>query len=219
MPPRPSDAKIQEEYLRLLQSAAFRPTLRKLAGRPWYDIVMAVVTAMTTIGIPISLYHLYRILTHKKRVRKGLIAVARVARPITTYPLMVNSDLTSVPGTVAPGMVIGSFQPRARQDAEYWLDLAIKLSFLTPEDVQTPEEKAAVKWLADQRYVESRRLRLPMSLTDGCEVYAFHVMLAGDYFPGGVFNAAEIPCVAVPGPVGAIQAVPWWIARGERPPG
>ncbi|WP_165243504.1 hypothetical protein [Paludisphaera soli] len=218
MNPRPSDAKILEDYLRFLESTAFKPTLRKLAGRPWYHIVMGVISAATTIGIPIALYHLYRILTHKKRVRKGLIAVAKAARPITTHPLMVNSALTSVPGTVAPGMVIGSFQPRARQDAEYWLDLAVKLSFLSPEVVETPEEKAAARWLSDEGYVESRRLCLPMSLTDGCEVFAFHVMIPGDYFTGGLFKAGELPCVAVPGPVGAIQAIPWWIARGERPP-
>jgi hypothetical protein len=218
MTPPPSDAKIHEDYLRFLESRAFDPMLRKLAGSPWYDIVMGAVTAASIVGVPFALYHAYRILTYRKRVRQGLIAVARTARPINTYIKMVNNSLLKVPGSIAPGMVIGSFQPKARQDGEYWLNLMVKLAFLSPDDVETPEEKAAARWLSNENYVASRRLRLPMSLTDGCEVYAFLVMIPGDYFPNGVVATAEIPCVATPGPAGAIQVVPWWVARGEPRP-
>jgi len=217
MTTRPSPQQIHERYLEYLNSPAFTPILRRIAGRAWGHTIMAAVTAMGVVTVPISLHHAYKMLTHARRRRKEMIEVAKLARPIITYPLMVNSVLNSTPGSIAPGMVIGSFQPRARQDAEYWLELATKLSFFDPEDARTPEEERAARWLNDQTYVESRRLLLPMSLTDGCEVYAFHLRIVGDFLPGRV-AAAEIPCVAVPGPVGAIQPIPWWIAQGANPP-
>jgi hypothetical protein len=213
----PSPQQVHERYLEYLKSRAFTPILSRIAGRPWGHIIKAALAAVVIVTVPISLYHAYKMLTHAKRRRKEMIEVAKLAKPITTYPLMVNSVLNSVPGSIAPGMVIGSFQPRARQDEEYWQELTMKLAFFDPDDAQTPEEKQAARWLNDENYVESKRLLLPKTLTDGCEVYAFHVRIVGDFLPGRVAGA-EIPCVAVPGPIGAIQPIPWWIAQGASPP-
>lgn len=215
---QPGDEGIVQRYVEYLGSRRFDPVLARVAGRPWGHVVMALVTAATTVGIPIAVYHGVKMTTHRKRRRKAMSAAARVAKPIRTYPLMVNRKLTSTPGAVAPGMVIGSFRPHPAQDGEYWLDLAIKLSLLDADSLESREEKEAAKWLADEGYVESRRLRLPTSLTDGHEVYAFHLMIVGDHLRGGVIDGEPIPCVAVPGLVGAIQHTPWWIDGGEAPP-
>ncbi len=131
---------------------------------------------------------------------------------------MVNTLLTRKPGTIAPGLVIGSFKPRVAQDEEYWIDLLAKLTFLDPNSMETAEERGALAWMQDERYVESRRLRLPRSLTGGHEVYAFHVKLLGDYFRGGIVDGEDFHCMAVPGEVGAIQHIPWWIAEGQSTP-
>jgi hypothetical protein len=218
MPAHPGDEKIVERYIDYLGSRRFNPVLVKVAGRPWGHIIMALITAMTTVGIPIALYHGVKITTHRKRRRKAMVAAARVAKPIQTHPLMVNNKLTSTPGVVAPGMVIGSFRPRLAQDDEYWLDLAMKLSFLDADSLESPEEKEAARWLADEAYVESRRIRLPPGLTGGQEVYAFHLLIVGDHLRDGLIDGEPIPCVAAPGPVGAIQHIPWWVARGEPAP-
>ncbi len=212
MSSRIGDDRIVARYVDYLGSRRFDPVLVKVAGRPWGHIVMALLTVSTVVLVPVAACHGVKMLTHRKRRRKAMIA-----KPIQTYPLMVNRALTSVPGSVAPGMVIGSFQPRLAQNDEYWGDLMMKLALLDADDLETPEEKGAARWLADETYVESRRLRLPPSLTGGHEVYAFHLKIVGDHFRGGLVDGPSIPCVAAPGPVGAIQHVPWWIALGDAP--
>lgn len=218
MVPRSSDEKIVTDYLEYLDSRRFKPILQKLAGTPYFDVFVTLIAAASGVGAPFAVYHGWKVLNHRKRRRKAMIAVARAARPIKTYPVMVNTLLTKTPGAIAPGLVIGSFKPRAAQDEEYWLDLMVKFALIDPDAVETPEEKRAIAWLQDERYVESRRLRLPRSLTGGHEVYAFSVMLMGDHFRGGIVDGHDIHCVAVPGDVGAIQHIPWWIAEGKPAP-
>lgn len=215
---RPSDEKIVERYLEYLSSRKFNPVLKKLAGTPYGHVFVTFVSAMSGVGAPFAVYHGWKVLTHRKRRRREMIAVAKAARPIKTYPVMVNTLLTRTLGTIAPGLVIGSFKPRVAQDDEYWLDLMAKFAFLDPNSMETAEEKGAVAWMQDERYVESRRLRLPRSLTGGHDVYAFSVMLVGDHFRGGIVDGHDIHCMAVPGEVGAIQHMPWWIAEGQPAP-
>ena len=215
---RPSDEKIIGRYVEYLKSRKFNPVLQKIAGTPYGRVIVTLIAAMTGVGAPIAVVQGWKVLTHRRRWRKSMIAVAEAGRPIMTFPLMVNSALTRFPGAVAPGTVIGSFESKPELKMEYWKDLALKLMFLDPESVETPEEKQAARWLQDERYVESRRLRLPTSLTGGHEVYAFHLKVVGDYFPSGLADLPMIPCVAVPGDVGAIQQIPWWIAVDEPAP-
>jgi hypothetical protein len=218
MDPRPKDEKIVERYLEYLNSSKFNPVLQKLAGTPYGRVLLTLIAAASGIGAPIAVIQGWKVLTHRGRWRKSMIAAARSGRPIMTFPLMVNSALTRMPGAVAPGMVIGSFESNPEQTTEYWMNLAQKLMVLAPQSVESPEEKQAVQWLNDESYVESRRIRLPTSLTGGYVVYAFHLKLVGDYFPSGLVDIPMIPCIAVPGDFGAIQQLPWWIAVNQPDP-
>jgi hypothetical protein len=214
----PNDQKIVDRYLEYLNSRQFKPVLQKVAGTPYGRVILVLIAALSGVGAPIAVYQGWKVLTHRSRWRKSMIAVARSGRPIMTFPLMVNTALTRFPGTVAPGLVIGSFESNPEQTTEYWLNLAQKLTLLDPESVEAPEEKQALRWLQHQTYIESRRLRLPASLTGGHAVYAFHLKLVGDYFSSGLLDTPMIPCIAVPGAFGAIQQIPWWIAVDQPDP-
>jgi|GEM_PF-5304578 len=115
MNPRPHDMKIVDRYLEYLNSHEFNPVLQKLAGTPYGRVVMALMAAASGIGAPIAVIQGWKILTHRSRWRKSMIAVASAGRPKMTFPLMVNSALTRFPGTVAPGTVVANPQ----QTTEY----------------------------------------------------------------------------------------------------
>jgi len=215
---KPVEQEIHQRFVQYLESKDFNPFLKRLERPPLWRYLVAFLTFMTTVGIPITLYQIYKILTHRGRRRRELIAWAKGARPLMTYGLMVNSQLRSRPGTIAPGLVIGSFDPEANVTAEFMVDLAERIFDLSLADPTTPEEQAAHALMSDEVYVPGRRRLLPMALTQGREVYAFDLIIVGDYQPNGIVEAPMIPCLADPGPEGEIRMIPWWIVTREPAP-
>lgn len=214
------ESEILKRYVDYLESAEFTPTLKRLTSPPAWRYLAAFVAFMTTIGIPIAIYQVYKIATHRKRRRKEILDVARRSRPLVTYPLMVNRDLLTRPGSIAPGLVVGSFDPKANETVEFMATLAEKVAWLGLGEAQTPDERQAAELMEDEAFVPSRRRRLPGGLTGGREVYAFDLMILGDYLPSGTVEVPMIPCVAEPGPAGEIHMIPFWVATGEdRPDG
>lgn len=215
---KPIESEVRERYLRYLESPDFTPVLKRLERPPIWRYVAAFLAFMTTVGIPFTLYQVYRILTHRKRRRRELIAWAEDAVPLMTYGLMHNTALGSRPGTIAPGLVIGSFDPKANATAGFMTDLAGKILELSLDEPTTPEARQVHELMSDMIYVPDRRRLLPKTLTQGREVYSFDLMMVGDYQPGGTIEVPLFPCMADPGPEGEIRMIPWWVATGESAP-
>lgn len=215
---KPIEREVRERYVRYLESPEFGPFLKKLERPPVWRYVAAFLAFMTTVGIPFTLYQVYRIATHRKRRRRELIAWARDAVPLMTYGLMHNTALGSRPGVVAPGLVIGSFEPEANATTEFMVDLAGKIFSLSLEEPSTPVHRQVDDLMSDMMYVPDRRRLLPKELTDGREVYAFDLMMVGDYQPTGTVEMPLFPCLADPGPEGEIRMIPWWVVAGEPAP-
>jgi hypothetical protein len=215
---KPVESEIRQRFVQFLESKEFKPFLKRLERPPIWRYVAGFLAFMTTVGIPFTLYQAYRILTHRKRRRRELIAWAKGAVPVMTYGLMHNTALGSRPGVVAPGLVIGSFDPEANVTTEYMVDLAEKIFELSLAEPTTPEERQIHELMSDMAYVEDRRRLLPRGLTGGREVYAFDLMMVGDYQPNGVVETPLFPCLADPGPEGEIRMIPWWVVTGEPAP-
>src|SRR5688572_11212069 len=100
MDPHPNNEKIVDRYLDYLNSREFNAVLQKLAGTPYGRVLLTLIAAASGIGAPIAVIQGWKVLTHRSRWRKSMIAVARSGRPIMTFPLMVNTALTRFPGAV-----------------------------------------------------------------------------------------------------------------------
>jgi hypothetical protein len=192
---QPTSSQILNRYISYLRSPEFMPALKRLAPPPWWTYIVALLTFMT-IGLPITLYQIFRIVTHRRRCRREMIEVAERSVPVMTYPLMVNHSLREQPGSIAPGSVIGSFDPKANETVEFLATLAERIALIGPGDATTPDEQVAERMMADEVYVPFRRRRLPLGMTGGREVYAFDLMILGDYFPSGTVEVPMIPCVS-----------------------
>ncbi len=209
MLPPSHHAEIRRRFIAFVQSPGFQPYLKRLSGRPYARMFLAFVSFLTTIGIPVAIYQVFRILGHRKAYRKHLVEVAGRSIPLTAYPLMVNNSIGDEPGAVAPGLVIGSFDPKVGDDLESMSDLALKI--LSPESepgVSPADSEFAEALMEDIAYQPHRRRLLPLSLTGGREVYAFDLMIVSDFLPGGRISGARLPCLAEPGPTGEIHLVP-----------
>ncbi len=205
------DAEIRTKYLAYLNSPQFDRYLTPLAGRPYWRLALAVAACMTTIGIPIGIVQLYRYLRRGSALRKAMNQAAARSVPLITYPLMVNSQLLRTPGTIAPGLVVGSFDPEANTSVSFMTDVVHRVYEIELAGAKTPQEAEVERMMANVAYWQSRRRRLPPELTEGREVYAFDLMIVGDFLPSGLVTIPMIPCLAEPGPAGQIQMIPWWV--------
>ena len=76
---------------------------------------------------------------------------------------------------------------------EFLATLAERIALIGLGDATTPDEQEAERLMADEAYVPFRRRRLPLGMTGGREVYAFDLMILGDYLPDRDRRAANDP--------------------------
>ncbi len=161
-----------------------------------------ILFSLTGVGIAIAIGLFLRTLRqrhlHQTAFQKFAARAQRTV-PIWTYVAMANTQLMERPHTIAPALVIGTFDPVVGADGKAMLDMSIALS--------VSDDPALEAIMADEAFNEHRRRLLPASLTGTTEVFAFDLMINSDWLPGGDMNVA-IPCMAEPGSQGIITMLP-----------
>lgn len=218
------DQLIREAYVQFLRSREFDASFRKLHRPPRWRYILAVpmIASLAGVGLGLGLIASAWLTNRKrKRIRREMIAAAERSVPVMAYPLMANRALMGRKGTVAPALTIGTFETDASH--EEMVSLARKMLMVAHQDVSRESALAVIKMFDDEQYTPGRRRVVPEDLTGGRRVYAFDLMLIGDYLPTETLEIPMVPCVAEPGETGTIQMIPWWIAaralEGEEDPG
>jgi len=169
-----------------------------------------MILSLAAIGLGLGLI-LSAWLTNRKRkrIRQELIAAAERSVPVMAYPIMVNQMLLTRKGAVAPALTIASFEPDVKNDE--MAEIVGKLRMIAFAEASYESKRAVLKMLKDEEYTPGRRRAIPDDLTGGRRVYAFDLMMFGDYLPTDTLKVPLVPCLAEPGESGTIQMVPWWI--------
>lgn len=123
---------------------------------------------------------------------------------------MANSALMTRKGTIAPALVIGTFEKDVTTGE--MASLAKRMMLIELEDVSRESTLAVSNMFENVQCTPGRRRVLPEDLTGGRRVYAFDLMMIGDYLPTDTLEAPLIPSVAEPGESETIQMIPWSIA-------
>lgn len=166
--------------------------------------------SLAGVGVGLGLIASARLSVRKsKRIRRELIAAAERSIPVLAYPVLANRALLRQRSTVAPALVIATFEADATTGE--MAELAMRMTTVELQDVSEESIAAVTRMFDDERYSEGRRRALPEDLTGGRRVYAFDLMMFGDYLPTETLEIPLVPCVAEPGESGIIQMVPWWI--------
>jgi hypothetical protein len=175
-----------------------------------YILAVPMIVSLAGVGVGLGLILSARLSVRKRdRIRRELIAAAERSIPVMTYPLMANRALMRRKGALAPALVIGTFDADAT--AGEMADLARKMMTVDHQDVSDESRIAVNKMFEVEKYTPGRRRLVPEDLTGGRRVFAFDLMMIGDYLPTGALKMPLIPCLAEPGEAGTIQMVPWWI--------
>jgi hypothetical protein len=211
----PRDRLIRDGYIEFLRSKRFDPYFRKLHRPPRWRYILAVPMILSVAGIAVGLGLIAsaRLSGRKRnRIRQELISAAERSVPVMAYPLMANEALMRRKGTVAPALMIGTFETGVGY--EEMAGLARKM--LTVDHQKASNESTATvnKMFEDVTYAHGRRRAVPEDLTGGRRVYAFDLMMIGDYLPTDTLEFPLVPCLAEPGESGTIQMLPWWIVAG-----
>jgi hypothetical protein len=206
------DQLIRDAYIQFLRSREFDAYFRKLHRPPRWRYILAVpmIVSLAGVGVGLGLIASAWLSNRKrKRIRRELIAAAEHSVPVMAYPLMANRALMRRNGTVAPALTIGTFETDARN--EEMVTLAKRMLMVAHQDVSRESALTVIKMFEDEEYAEGRRRVVPNDLTGGRRVYAFDLMMIGDYLPTDTLELPMVPCLAEPGETGTIQMIPWWI--------
>lgn len=147
-----------------------------------------------------------------KQVGESLIHIAKNAEPVFAYPLMCDSALMEGETSVAPALVLISFDKKINATTAFLGKLVGKISELADSGAPTAEAGFAAGLFADEKYRFGHRILLPPSLTGGAKVYACHLQIHADNVPLPLRewfeNCPFLPCMATPGDEGFIEHVP-----------
>jgi hypothetical protein len=210
-----SHQRILAKYLQWANSPAGRAAL--MPRPPVIPYVLAGVLCLTVVAAPVGIGLAIGTALRRSRHRRqysDFLQLAARCRPITAYPLMVNRAALRTPGAVAPGLVIGSFDPRA--DHTFMSEIGLRIFAASGLD----DGSMLSTLMDDERFVRHRRRLLPLDQTDQIPVFAFDLMITGNHLPAGKVEGI-IPCLADPEskPIpnspdtyqGAIFTIPWQI--------
>ena len=206
------EQSIRDAYVDYLRSREFDAVFRRLHRPPRWRYILAVpmIVSLAGVGVGLGLIASAWLTNRKrKRIRQAMIAAAERSVPVMAFPLMANRALMSRKGTVAPALVIATFDADAI--THEMADLATRMLMVDPETVSRESVMAVESLFEDERYTPGRRRAVPEDVTGGRRVYAFDLMIIGDYLPTETLQFPLIPCVAEPGDAGTIQMIPWWI--------
>ncbi len=211
---RRESIEVKKKYADFVNSREFTAFYNQVNPSPTWRLILAAITFMIIFLAPITIYQLIRYLIESRRRKKNKKAfIEAVDRMIPTFvlPVMVNHALLTRPGSVAPGLFVGSFDPDAQESFELLGTTTDAIDEIACREPKNADERKVVELLSDMEFQPSRRRLLPMSITNGKPVYAFDLQVPMDALPNG-----ELPpfllCMAEPGPTGQIAVVPWTIA-------
>jgi len=204
-----SMSEVRERYEQYVRSPLFQEQVLSALSLPRAKMAAAVILALTVIGLPAALWILYqarrrRRLSVQARLSTDL-ALARVARPVPCYGLMLPAALRSGIRQHAPALVVGTFDHAAESEMP---GLVRRLRELAQELPSTPEGRFVQEILADSRYDEDRRRMVPRSMCAGGPAYVFDVMLWRSGLPETLDDSPLIPCMATEGRRGKIRQIP-----------
>jgi hypothetical protein len=206
------DSLIRQGYVQFLRSRKFDRYFRKLHRPPRWRYVFAVpmIVSLAGVGIGLGLILSAWISNRKrKRIRQEMISAAERSVPVMTYPVMANRVLMQQKGTVAPALMIATFDVDVTLEA--MTTLAKIMMMISHQDVSHESKVAVIKMFEDVDYTPGRRRIVPEDVTGGRRVYAVDLMVISDYLPTDTLKVPLIPCMAEPGDTGTIQMLPWWI--------
>jgi hypothetical protein len=211
----PRELQVREAALDYFESPEFDPVFQVI-DRYWrpsvlWRYVVAILSFASTIGIPIALYQMVRIvgiqLGYKKR-KARFLEKCRRSVPVVVSPLMVNSKLLREPGVTAPGLFMGSFEPGLRTSLRGLDALFEAVIRAETDEVETAEEHEIAALYKQLGYEPHRRRLMPHGVTDGRDVYAFDLLVVADLLEHRSYTIGTIPCLAEPGPQGQIVMMP-----------
>jgi hypothetical protein len=111
-------------------------------------------------------------------------------------------------------LVLFSFEP-AGGHLDYMKDLAHRVAELKETQQTDLDLRFVANLTTDERAVQWRRRRVPVSMTGGPTVYAADLALVRSFLRAGYITEDVFPCIAEPGEIGMLELMPWWIAAGH----
>ena len=212
------EQSIRRRALEYFESEEFDPIFREIdrhwSPRPTWRLFAAFFSFATTIGIPFGIYQLVRFLQHtfgRSGRRARLLRAARRSIPIVACPIIVNTQLSRVPGTIAPGLLAATLDPRLRRDNGFLVGVMMRIGAADGDDPKTEQDVAVARLLRDMAYEPHRRRPLPVALTDGQPAYAYDAVLIKDFLLNSLFDTPFVPCLVEPGRKGQILMLPHWV--------
>jgi hypothetical protein len=187
-------------------------------NRPTRGIV-GIVAGILTLGVAVVLAYYWRRLVAAPFFPLGLwlmgwgvwqlVSVRRDQRLAATvrrivergqrvnaYVVRAHDSLYRPGSHVQPCQVLISFQPEVSGDKDYMLHLAQRWA------EQTRDRDWKVRY---------RRHQLPLTLTDGSEVYCCDLFLHPGMLSSGYLTSMVLPCVAEYGEQAGIELIPYWL--------
>jgi hypothetical protein len=186
-------------------------------GPSWPRVVIGLLMLFTLVLIPVGVILIIKGLFARSGSRETLekeLAFIDQAEAVMAYPLMINSMLRSPGEKPAPGLVITTFEHGETDRVSFMADVALAALDPIGKGLPEPHEAFLVELMLDEDYQRSRRRKLPLSITGGRIIYACDLFVHPLYLPDRHLSdeMPVIPCLAQPGDVGEIRAMPYWCA-------
>ena len=200
---------VRQTFAHFIKSPGYTPHFNRMYPKPGIRYVFALLLMFSGAGIPLAIgLVIGGVLKSRRRrqKRRALVEAAERSELLMTFVLLANNRLGQSRGVVAPGLVIGSFDPDVSLD-----DLAAiagEIDAAAAGEHGDEAQKAINELMSDLDYREGRRRRLPEAITKGQKVDAFDLNIIGDFLPESQPPMPILACLAEPGEGGTIQHVP-----------
>ena len=181
--------------------------------------IASIVAGIVTLGIAVALALLWRKLVsapffplgawliawgawqfvavkQDKALAQRVREIAERGQRVNGYLVRAHDSLYRPGSRVQPCQVLISFQPEVSSDKDYMVHLAQRWAEQTRDR---------------DRKVRYRRHKLPLTLTDGSEIYCCDLFIHPGMLSSGYLTGTMLPCIAEYGDQGGIELVPYWL--------
>lgn len=213
------EAETKNHFRQWLKSPGYDRQFESLHGKNRWPLLIGVI--LIAVGfllerielILISLFfflHGYNRWCARRRARRDAHLAFNDYQPILCFIIISNTQLLRSKGTVAPALLMGSFDLLDDEEFDQMASSAEMMCRLYDEDPATvpPEHEEACRMVKDDSFRLNRRRPVPDPLNPHRKFWLFDAILAGDHFDSGQIDEPMIACMAAPGPEGGIIHVP-----------
>ena len=144
---------------------------------------------------------------HRERV---VHEVAREGKYLLTAVVQANLHLFEPGDEDYPAQVLLSFDQHLQDNPRLLLELAERMFMLKGTPQEDPDLEYVAALVSDEEAHEYERHLLPLSFTDGREVYAATLWVYRTFLHHGQLEERLLPCMAEPGDEGRLELVPFW---------